>query len=94
MAVALGVDEVPGGAGLAWEVGVGSGTGDTAAFGYLVFGLAGVADEVGVEGEALVRKVVAVTVDLELSLRARVLQDTVTRDHIQNLSKSTALEST
>ena len=73
MAVVLGVDEVPGGAGLAGEVGARSGTGDTASLRYLVFGLAGVVNKVRVEGEALVRKVVAVAVDLELSLGARVL---------------------
>ena len=73
MAVTLGVDEVPGWAGLAGEVGVGSGAGDAAAFGYLVFGLAGVANEVGVEGEALVRKVVTEAVDLELPLGTWVL---------------------
>ena len=73
MAVTLGVDEVPGWAGLAGEIGVGSSAGDTAAFRYLVFGLAGVAYEVGVEGEALVRKVVAEAVDLELPLGTWVL---------------------
>ena len=91
--MALGVDEVPGGAGLAGEVRVGSGAGNAPTFGYLVFGFAGIADKVGVEGETLVRKVVALAVDLELSLGTRVLGDAVTRDQVQDLSKGTTLES-
>ena len=70
----------------------GSGAGDAAAFGFLVFGLTGIADEVGVEGETLVRKVVAGAVYLELSFETRVLGDTVPRDQVQNLSKGTTLE--
>ena len=57
-----------------------------------MFGLTVIADKVGVEGETLVRKVVAGAVYLELSFGTRVLGDTVPRDQVQNLSKGTTLE--
>ena len=58
-----------------------------------MFGFTGIAYDFEVEGEALVRKVVALAVDLELSFWTRVLGDTVTRDQVQDLSKGTILES-
>ena len=64
-----------------------SGVGDAAAFEYLVFWFARVADEVGVERGNC-------TDVVELPLGIQVIGDTVARAQVQALSKNTTLECT